>query len=103
MAKVYVKFCLSSGESATAGVLSIVVAGCAVPGKQTTSLKVDEPWLKNPALSLGVLDVYANDNPIDPAFLQLHLTQALRELGYSEAELRDGMEKLRAGLAALER
>ena len=66
--------------------LLVLMAGCMTsPARQVTSIKVDETWMKNPSLSLAVLDIYANDNSVDPAFFQLNLGQALRELGYEKA------------------
>ena len=65
--------------------LFVLVVGC-IPsrGEQVHTRKVDEEWLQKKPLSLAVLDIHTNENPIDPVFLQMNLAQALRELGYSE-------------------
>lgn len=71
----------------SAAFLLVLAAACRTsPEHRVTTLTVDESWLKNTNLSLAVLDVATDENPVDPAFFQLNLAQALRELGYENAK-----------------
>jgi len=65
--------------------LLVFIVGC-LPSReeQVTTRKVDEEWFQKKPLSLAILDIHTNENPIDPVFLQMNLAQALRELGYNE-------------------
>lgn len=70
----------------SAAFLLVLAASCRTsPEHRVTTLTVDESWLRNTNLSLAVLDVATDNNPIDPAFFQLKLAQALRDLGYEKA------------------
>ena len=67
--------------------LILVLMAACVPsrGEQVTARTVDQKWLQTKSLSLAVLDIHANANPIDPVVLQMNLAQELRELGYTES------------------
>ena len=74
--------------------LFVLVVGC-IPsrGEQVHTRKVDEEWLQKKPLSLAVLDIHTNENPIDPR-IQMNMGLIYAMLGNAEQAVMRGRQAM---------